>query len=148
MWRWAKDYSLSGSTYWQTKLKLVRREWPIPGRMAVQATDGSTEVANTTTVNTSQPTDTTPQPIPAETPVNELTEELSDASDETTDSGGEMPLTGLKPELEQLFYDLQDACDRNIRLVSARRWAVDESGKKVDGNAFVMKNGLYKCKNA
>ena len=59
-----------------------------------------------------------------------------------------MPLTGLKEGVKQLFKDLQTACDGNIRLVSARRWAVDESGKKVDGNAFVMKNGLYKCKNA
>lgn len=116
--------------------------------MAVQATDGTTEVTNTTTVNTSQPTDTTPQPTQAETLANEPTEELSDAPDETTDSGGEMPLTGLKDGLKQLYEHLVDACNGNIRLVSARRWAVDESGKKVDGNAFVMKNGLYKCKNA
>jgi hypothetical protein len=116
--------------------------------MAVQATDGTTEVTNTTTVNTSQPTDTTPQPTQAETPTNVPEEELGDVPEDATDSGGEMPLTGLKEELKQLFEDLQNACDGNIRLVSARRWAVDESGKKVDGNAFVMKNGLYKCKNA
>jgi predicted phosphohydrolase len=151
MWRWVKNENLSGSTYWSTKLKLVRREWPIPGRMAIQATDGTTEVPNTTTVDTSQP-NTTPSPTsaetPEETPTNVPEEELGDVPEEATDSGGEMPLTGLKEELKQLFEDLQNACDGNIRLVSARRWAVDESGKKVDGNAFVMKNGLYKCKNA
>ena len=151
MWRWAKNENLTGSTYWSTKLKLVRREWPIPGRMAIQATDGTTEVPNTTTVDTSQP-NTTPSPTsaetPTETPTNVPEEELGDVPEETIDSGGEMPLTGLKEELKQLFEDLQNACDGNIRLVSARRWAVDESGKKVDGNAFVMKNGLYKCKNA
>ena len=72
----------------------------------------------------------------------------TDVPEDTTDSGEEMPLTGLKEGVKQLFKDLQNACDGNIRLVSARRWAVDESGKKVEGNAFVMKNGLYKCKNA
>jgi hypothetical protein len=157
MWRWAKNENLTGSTYWTTKLKLVRREWPIPGRMAIQATDGTTEVPNTTTVDTSQP-NTTPSPSPtsAETPAETLAEtlanvpegELGDVSEEATDSGGEMPLTGLKEELKRLFEDLQNACDGNIRLVSARRWAVDENGNKVDGNAFVTKNGLYKCKNA
>ena len=143
MWRWTKNDNLSGSTYWSTKLKLVRREWPIPGRMAIQATDGTTEVPNTTTVNPSQP-NTASSPTSAETPAETSTNVTEDA----TDSGEEMPLTGLKEGVKQLFKDLQTACDGNIRLVSARRWAVDESGKKVDGNAFVMKNGLYKCKNA
>ena len=143
MWRWTKNDNLSGSTYWSTKLKLVRREWPIPGRMAIQATDGTTEVPNTTTVDTSQP-NTAPSPTSAETPA----ETPTDVPEDATDSGEEMPLTGLKEGVKQLFKDLQNACDGNIRLVSARRWAVDESGKKVDGNAFVMKNGLYKCKNA
>ena len=35
MWHFGKSPNKNGSTLWTTKLKLARREWPIPGRAAV-----------------------------------------------------------------------------------------------------------------
>ncbi len=62
--------------------------------------------------------------------------------------GTEIPLTGLKDYMKELYKLINEASDKKIKLVSARRWAVDEQGKKVDGNAFIKKGGYYKCMNA
>lgn len=70
---------------------------------------------------------------------------ISTASEDN--SGSDMPLTGLKPELKNVYRALLNICP-DINLVSAKRWAVDENGNRVEGNAFVKKNGLYKCCNA
>lgn len=59
-----------------------------------------------------------------------------------------VPLTGLKDYMKDIYRAIAEASDNKIRLVSARRWAVDEYGNKIDGNAFVIKNGYYKCMNA
>lgn len=59
-----------------------------------------------------------------------------------------VPLTGLKDYMKQIYRAIAEAADNKVRLVSARRWAVDEYGNRVDGNAFVTKNGYYKCINA
>ena len=59
-----------------------------------------------------------------------------------------VPLTGLKDYMKQIYRAIAEASDNRIRLVSARRWAADEYGNKIDGNAFVTKNGYYKCMNA
>ena len=59
-----------------------------------------------------------------------------------------IPLTGLKDFMKELYHLISDATDNKVKLVSARRWAVNEYGNKVDGNAYIMKNGYYKCMNA
>lgn len=59
-----------------------------------------------------------------------------------------IPLTGLKDFMKDIYRAIVQESDNKVKLVSARRWAVDEYGNKVDGNAFVMKNGYYKCMNA
>lgn len=59
-----------------------------------------------------------------------------------------VPLTGLKDYMKQIYRAIAEAADNKVRLVSARRWAVDEYGNRVDGNAFITKNGYYKCINA
>ena len=59
-----------------------------------------------------------------------------------------MPLTGLKDYMKQIYRAIATASDNKVRLVAARRWAVDQYGNKIDGNAFVVKNGYYKCMNA
>ena len=59
-----------------------------------------------------------------------------------------VPLTGLKDYMKQIYRSIATAADNKVRLVSARRWAVDEYGNRVDGNAFITKNGYYKCINA
>ena len=59
-----------------------------------------------------------------------------------------IPLTGLKDFMKELYRLIAAATDNKIKLVSARRWAVNELGQKIDGNAFVKKNGYYKCMNA
>ena len=58
-----------------------------------------------------------------------------DISDKTG-TADEMPLSGLRDELKEVYHILKNDCPK-IKIVSARRWAVDESGKRVDGNAFV-----------
>ena len=59
-----------------------------------------------------------------------------------------IPLTGLKDYMKDIYRSIYEAADGNVRLVSARRWAADEYGNKIDGNAFIKKNGYYKCMNA
>lgn len=59
-----------------------------------------------------------------------------------------VPLTGLKDYMKQIYRAIATASDNKVRLVAARRWAVDQYGNKIDGNAFVVKNGYYKCMNA
>lgn len=50
--------------------------------------------------------------------------------------------------MKDIYRAIAEASNNKVKLVSARRWAVDEYGNKVDGNAFVKKNGYYKCMNA
>jgi predicted nucleic acid-binding Zn finger protein len=50
--------------------------------------------------------------------------------------------------MKDLYKTIYEVSDHRVRLVSARRWAADEYGNKIDGNAFVVKNGYYKCMNA
>ena len=59
-----------------------------------------------------------------------------------------IPLTGLKDYMKDIYRAIVEESDKKVKLVSARRWAVDEYGNKVDGNAYIMKNGYYKCMNA
>jgi len=59
-----------------------------------------------------------------------------------------IPLTGLKDYMKDIYRSIYEAADGHVRLVSARRWAADEYGNKIDGNAFIKKNGYYKCMNA
>lgn len=100
-----------------------------------------------------QPTKTaeTPTETANENAGTEEEEQQSEVIDEEIaeedNVGGDVPLTGLKEPLKNLYNILKSKCS-GIRLVSARRWAVDENGNRTDGNAFVMKNGLYKCVNA
>lgn len=58
-----------------------------------------------------------------------------------------MPTEGLTTATLNVYNAIKSEIP-DARLVSARRWAVDENGKRVSGNAFVTKNGLYKCCNA
>ena len=73
------------------------------------------------------------------------TESVADDADQY--SGTDMPTTGLSDAALNVYNTLKSEIPET-RLVSARRWAVDENGKRVSGNAFVTKNGLYKCCNA
>lgn len=59
-----------------------------------------------------------------------------------------IPLTGLRDFMKDIYRAIAEESDNKVKLVSARRWAVDEYGNKVDGNAYIMKNGYYKCVNA
>ena len=50
--------------------------------------------------------------------------------------------------MKDIYRAIAEESDNKIKLVSARRWAVDQYGNKIDGNAFIIKNGYYKCVNA
>lgn len=156
MWEWKRqreDEDVKGSTLWRTYCKLKRREWPIVG---YGTPDGSErDLVYQTVVDTAVPETKSNENANENTPSE--TENTEDAvSDIATDDvevpeednvGGDVPLTGLKEPLKNLFNVLKSKCP-GIRLVSARRWAVDAQGNRTEGNAFVMKNGLYKCVNA
>jgi hypothetical protein len=59
-----------------------------------------------------------------------------------------IPLTGLKDFMKEIYRTISEESNNKVKLVSARRWAVNEAGEKIDGNAFIVKNGYYKCMNA
>ena len=143
MWEWKRsrpEDGVLGSTLWRTHCKLKRREWPIVGYGMADAGQDIVlnQVIDSTTPKTKTLEDEPAQNQPAQ-------EEVPVSADEQTD--GEVPLTGLKSQLIEVYKVLKEKCP-GIKLVSARRWAVDENGNRTEGNAFVMKNGLYKCVNA
>lgn len=63
-------------------------------------------------------------------------------------AGSTIPLTGLKSFMKDIYKTILSESDNKCKLVSGRRWAVDEYGNKVDGNAFIKKYDYYKCMNA
>lgn len=191
MWHWTSMENELAVSPWDTKLKLVRREWPIPGRAAVIGTDNNDTVIETTvdaseTQNngTSGTGGTGGTSSGAGTSVDGLitagnysadggvlgsnrsrtesgntsstgsntyvgtaaTNSLS-ISEEDKTSAEEVPLTGLKPEIKDIYYLIKNLCPK-IKIVSARRWAVDENGNRTEGNAYVTRSGMYKCVNA
>ena len=143
MWEWKRsrpEDGVTGSTLWRTHCKLKRREWPIVGYGMADA--GQDIVLNQVIESSIPKTKTLADEQSRETPAEEPVEV---PEDEQTD--GEVPLTGLKPQLIEVYKVLKEKCP-GIKLVSARRWAVDANGNRTEGNAFLMKNGLYKCVNA
>ena len=155
MWKWSRqNQESSPTTLWSTHLKLVRREWPVPGKVSVLTkTDQNVieqtevDVSNTAAGLTSSNLNTEESTTDDNTAVGtDATEALTVETQDTT-SNSEVPLTGLKDEVKIVYQTLKSMCP-NIKIVSARRWAVDENGKRIEGNAYVMKNGLYKCVNA
>lgn len=149
MWKWERDDEKQGSTYWTTKLKLTRREWPIPGRQAVNVT-GTDDIVNQATVNTTSS-------VADNTPASQNTEEQKKPVEGTsaeeplnnaqTTPDQQVPTEGLRDFVLNVWNTVKTVVP-SARLVSGKRWAVDENGKRVEGNAFVRKNGLYKCCNA
>jgi hypothetical protein len=169
MWEWKRsrpEDGVKGSTLWRTHCKLKRREWPIVGYGNAEATNDivlqqvvdtaiqpvktmeNTEIPSTTPPEVEQAsdeaTDTTDNPN--STPVQSAETAALDVAAEDN-VGGEVPLTGLKEPLKNVYRLLKEKCP-GIKLVSARRWAVGADGQRTDGNAFLQKNGLYKCVNA
>lgn len=57
----------------------------------------------------------------------------------------DITLTGLTEYMKQIYRSIETASDKKIKLVSARRYAVDKDGMRIAGNACVMNGGYYKC---
>ena len=173
MWEWSPDNSETGQTLWRTKLKLTRREWPVSGNPPLFGTTDNETVqeveigggGNTAGDveglngpknyasdggNFSDMEDTGVDKNDANTTgysnTNASQELKVDESDKAA-SASEVPLTGLKEEMKLIYRAIKNVCPK-IKIVSARRWAVNAEGLRVDGNAFLQKNGLYKCANA
>lgn len=190
MWKWATNPNSNGTTLWTTKLKLVRREWPIPGKVGILGTTEG-DIIKQVTVDTSKNNTSANGMSNMQNNRNSMIDELAGASNYSTDGGtlsdngssgsgpyhnalnngnmgsyigtsasraitvpeddrttaNEVPLSGLRDELKYLYQLIKSRCP-NVKIVSARRWAVDESGNRANGNAFVKRNGLYKCANA
>jgi hypothetical protein len=97
----------------------------------------NTEIPSTTPPEVEQAsdeaTDTTDDPN--STPVQSAETAALDVAAEDN-VGGEVPLTGLKEPLKNVYRLLKEKCP-GIKLVSARRWAVDANGQRTEGNAFL-----------
>lgn len=123
----------SNLTKWETHLKLTRREWTIPtdtpegDEVAAVTVDSTGNVVNG--VN-NEPEDNGPS---SGTPVSESS-----------------PTTGLSGNALDIWNSVVTAAKNNnyrVNLISGRRWAADEDGEKVDGNAFLRSGDKYKVVN-
>lgn len=164
MWEWKRNRpedGVKGSTLWRTHCKLKRREWPIVGYGNAEATNDivlqqvvdtaiqpvkTMENADIPSTTSSEVEQTTDEEAPVSEGVQSADAEALDVAAEDN-TGGEVPLTGLKEPLKDVYRMLKEKCP-GIKLVSARRWAVGADGQRTEGNAFLQKNGLYKCVNA
>ena len=208
-WEFDPDNDQGQGTNWRTRVKLVRREWPIPSkvkdtggnevntklgnqivlvdigngnyvRMAYydalkryrkEIKEGTVTLAATTThavvvngqlkQNISSTTDEqnaedeedgkmyTANGVETVKAVNFNIDQL-DQYVKNSDYVGQstIPLTGLKDFMKNIYKTILSESDNKCKLVSGRRWAVDEVGNKVNGNAFIKKYGYYKCMNA
>ena len=63
-------------------------------------------------------------------------------------TNSEIPLTGLKTYMKECYKIIEQESNGKVKLVAARRWAVNEHGDKIEGNAFIENHGYYKCVNA
>lgn len=120
---------------WYTKLILERREWPIP--IPFKKPEIKNNVAEGSNVSST-----------VDSSNNSSNKTSSNKSSNSSSSNKTVSLDGLKDYMKQLYNAMQRATNNGIKLVSARRWAVDEKGNKVEGNAFVVKNRRYKCINS
>ena len=144
MWEWKRNRpedGVKGSTLWRTHCKLKRREWPIVGYGNAEATNDivlqqvvdtaiqpvktmeNAEIPSTTPPEVEQATD---EEAPTSEGVQSVDAEALDVAAEDN-TGGEVPLTGLKEPLKNVYRMLNEKCP-GIKLVSARRWAVGADG--------------------
>ena len=169
-WVFDPGNSTTIGTGWSTKVRLTKREWPIPGKNDTK--DGNntetivTETSNERSVKKAEqdkdqldddkiydggvlPEFTVTATRTTNTSEdNDLDEDYSIIKDEDKVQGTEIPLTGLKPYMKQLYKDIETESNNRVKLVAAKRWAVDADGNKVEGNAFLENHGYYKCVNA
>lgn len=158
-WEWTRHGGpINAMTNWKTKLKLVRREWPIPGETYTPGADIDKDQNFNIPVNSAAGT-----VVNGVNTVTVASEEAADMQEESENGAmvsndieqkpedtaiSEVPLTGLKDYMKGIYEIIHQLCQDKVKLVSARRWAVDTDGQRVDGNAFVKKYGYYKCMNS
>lgn len=130
-------------TQWTTEVMLTRREWPIIG---YNKQDLAAEIIIVNSIDTGT--------------VLESKTALSDALSSTEDqtgtgedgfTGEQTTTDGLNEYMVRIYNDIKtavEASNGSILLTSARRWAVDEDGNKIQGGPVVSENGLYKFINA
>lgn len=183
-WVYDQNQVSTLGTAWSTKVKLTRREWPVPGyndqtntyddydlvvvnigngqtaRLAyidAKAKYGDNNIIGPYTIELDEVVVTAKMPNKAA--ANKLADneeaEFDDSgdgtiqiSDEDKVANSDIPLTGVKSYLKDLYSLIADESNNRIKLVAGRRWAVDQDGNRVSGNAFVVNHGYYKCINA
>lgn len=123
-------------THWRTELKLVRREWPIPGKSDfpfILDEIRQSEIADGLDVITVDHTSGTVIESFDATKINETGQGYKDV----TTSG-----------LASFMVTLWDLIKKNIKgttLIQGRWWAVDEEGKRADGLPWIVWDDDYKC---
>ena len=134
--KWIYDInSYMPGTLWTTEISLTRREWPIIGYKNVQSENTEPEIQANININEGSSVESS-----EDSEMTETNNEFNEEEEELT--------IGLRDFMIQLYQILKEQTGNRVKLIGARRWAVDQNGNKVEGNMFVSKNGLYKCVNA
>lgn len=176
-WVFDPESSSSQGTAWKTIVKLTKREWPIPGRndknddyfrnndmVVVDVGNGNTvKMAFQDAIAKYGKDKIAGYPVELPEVVVTPNKENNNTSDETQGdldtedqvvkqedkvANSDIPLTGLKSYMKDVYKAIAEETNGNVKLVAARRWAVDANGNKVEGNAFLENHGYYKCVNA
>ena len=50
--------------------------------------------------------------------------------------------------MKTIYRTIERVSDNRIKLVSARRYALDENDDRIEGNAFIQKGGYFKCQSS
>lgn len=179
---WVFDPAVNkNGTAWSTRIKITKREWPIPGRndktddyfrnndiVVVDVGNGNTvkmafqdaiakygkdkiagypvELPEVVVYPTKENNNTSD--VQSNTEQGDLDTEDQVIKQEDKVANSDIPLTGLKPYMKDLYKAIAEETNGKVKLVAARRWAVDAEGNKVEGNAFLENHGYYKCVNA
>ena len=63
-------------------------------------------------------------------------------------NNSEVTLEGLQDYMKTIYRTIERVSDNRIKLVSARRYALDENDDRIEGNAFIQKGGYFKCQSS
>lgn len=144
-WIYDRDYMQHG-TQWHTDLTLTRREWPIPGYVKDQGQQAEVEkTADTLYVENNINSGTIKE---STTTTNDSTSSVN--TDAQNAINADLTTNGLQSYMVTIYNDIKDACNAggvNIKLISGRRWPVDEDDNVVDVPT-VQDGTLWKFKNA
>lgn len=136
-----KESLSAKNNYWQTELELTRMEWPITNFLSDDIVVNN-KVEFSITGDISKLTSRDSQSVNSSTN-KDLIIDTANVKEKLTK--GVVSDAGLTDYMKKI-YRLLKSNDINAKITSAKRWAVTEDNKLIEGNAFVTDNSgtLYK----